>query len=122
MVDGERRGGSTEVRDRRERHERARGAGDVNRVERVRVLPVLRRHLHHHAVLIQPGVQRRDLPLPERVIERLVDRGGADTQPCGRIAVDLDERIGPAVLLVGVDVRNRAASCAAARRAAAPRC
>ncbi len=37
------------------------------------ILLKIRHRLQNHVILIQLRVQRRDLPLPERVVERLVD-------------------------------------------------
>ena len=74
VIDGERRSGSAECGDSAESGTSAAGcARDVDRVERLGLLPVLGRDLHHDAVLIQAGIDRRDLALAERVVQRLVD-------------------------------------------------
>jgi hypothetical protein len=88
MVDCQRRWCARKPGDGRERHELTRTAGDVDRVQCVRMLPVLRRHFHDDAVLIHAGVHRRDLPLAERVVERLVDGAGRDAEPRRGVAID----------------------------------
>jgi hypothetical protein len=45
----------------------------MNQLEGVRVLPELRRHLHHHVVLIQLGEHRGDFALPERIVQGAVN-------------------------------------------------
>ena len=53
--------------------DRAAGGADEDLVERLRALPVLRRHLHHHVILVARRVDHRDLALAEGVVERVVD-------------------------------------------------
>ena len=48
-----------------------------------RILPVLRRHLHHHVILVQRVVDGRDRALAERVVQRVVDLAGGDAEPRG---------------------------------------
>ena len=81
----------------------ARGA-DVDVLQRLRVLPVLRRHLHDDVVLVERIVDRRDLALAEGVVERVVDHAGVDAEPRRGRAVDHQIGLEPLVLLVGVDV------------------
>ncbi len=61
-------------------------------------------HLHHHEVLIQPGVHGGDFALAEGVVKHLVDGRGGDAQPRGGIAVDHQVGRQALVLLVGGDV------------------
>ena len=82
------------------------GGRDVNLAERVGADLVSRRRLEHHAVLVGLRVDRRDQPLAERVVERVVDGRHADAQPAGRVAVDVQERLQPAVLQVARDVQQ----------------
>src|SRR5262249_60802862 len=70
----------------------------------VRTLPVLRRYLHYHMVLVERIVDGRNLTLAERVIEGVVDGGGRQSKARGAIAID-DEINGEAtLLLIGIRV------------------
>ena len=71
-----------------ERHLRAVGAGHVDAGEVGRVALVLRIDLEDDAILVALGVERRDLPLREGVVERVVDVLDAHAEPRGRDAVD----------------------------------
>ena len=64
----------------------------------------MRRDLHHHVILVERVVDRRDLALAEGVVERVVDRGGIQLQPRGGVAVDGEIDLQAVLLLVGVDV------------------
>ena len=77
--------------------------------------------LQHHAVLVQLREHRRDLPLAERVVERVVDHLRRDAEPRRGVAVDHQARLQPRVLLVAGDVAQLGQRLQAARRAAAPR-
>src|SRR5208283_2756681 len=69
------------------------GAGaHVDLVKRFGVLPELRRDLHHDMVLVERRVHRGDLPLPERVVERIVDRLLGETK--ARSGVTIDDDVG----------------------------
>ena len=59
-----------EVRHRRQRNHRSRRALHVNILERVRIALERLVHLHHHVILVQRHVRRRNLLLPERVRQR----------------------------------------------------
>ena len=72
--------------------------------ERARVLPVARRDLHDDVILVLRVVDGRNLPLPERVVERVVDRVEGQAQAHRRVAVDGDVGLEAALLLVGIDV------------------
>ena len=52
---------------------RARAAGHVDGLERLRMLPVFGRDLHHHVILIDPRIHRGHLPLPKRVVQHVID-------------------------------------------------
>ena len=56
--------------------------------------------LEDHAVRVQLREDDRDLPLPEGVVERVVDRLERDPEARCRVAVDDDLRLEPLVLLV----------------------
>ena len=78
---------------------------DVDVVQRFGALPELRRHFHHHMILVQVLVDGRDLALAEGVVERVVDlRRRSDAEPRRRGAVDLEIDFQPLVLAVGIDV------------------
>ena len=90
--------------------------------EHRRVLPVARRDLHHHVILVERVVDRRHLALAEGVVERVVDRRDAEAEPRGRGAVDRHVGLEAALLLVGIDVLEHLARSAAPPAAAAPIC
>jgi hypothetical protein len=75
-------------------------------VEDVGVLPELGRDLHHDVVLVQRRVRDRDLTLPERVVQRVVDERGRHVQARRRVAVDDERRLEAAVLLIARHVRE----------------
>jgi hypothetical protein len=77
VADDQRRERLARARDRGERHAPAVRAGEVDVVEAGRVPLVLRRHLEHDAILVQLREDGGDLPLPERVVEGVVDHGPA---------------------------------------------
>ena len=61
-----------------ERHLRAVGAGHAQQSQRSRDRPArIRIGLEHHAVLVGLAVNGRDLPLAERIVERVVDRSAS---------------------------------------------
>ena len=47
--------------------------------------------LHHDMVLIERFINRRDLPLTEGVVQRVIDRGQRDSQSRGSGAIDFQE-------------------------------
>src|SRR5215468_8648113 len=99
------RGGALrEVGEGGERNLLARARLDVDRLERVGILLVLRRHLEDHVVLVERRVDVGDLALAEGVVERVVDELGEDTETRGGVPVDDERGLEPAVLLVRRDV------------------
>ena len=60
--------------------------------------------LDHHPVLVALGVDGRDLPLREGVVERVVDRLGADAEAGSRLPVDLQRQLQAAGLAIAGDV------------------
>ena len=96
--------GRLEAGQRGERHRRAGLRAHVDRRERLRTLPELGRQLHHHVVLVERGVDRRDLALPERAVQRLVDEPGAHSDPGRGVPVDGERHLQARVLLVARDV------------------
>ena len=61
-------------------------------------------HLHDHEVLVQAGVELRDRPLPEGVVQHRVDRRRIDAQARGAVAVDLQRELRRRGLLVARQV------------------
>ena len=80
------------------------GGLDVDRLQRVRVLLVGGRDLEDDVVLVERREDVRDLALAEGVVERVVDELRQDAEPRGRVAIDDERGLQPAVLLVGGDV------------------
>ena len=87
-----------------ERHLRAVRRLHVNVFQRVGILLKARIHFQNHVILIQLRENRGDLPLAERVVERVVNRRRQNAQSRGRIAVNYEICLQPMVLLVGGDV------------------
>ena len=65
---------------------------------------ITRVDLHDHAILVALGVQRRNLPLRKRIVQRIVDVLNLDAEPRRRVAVDLDVGLQAALFAVGGDV------------------
>ena len=66
---------------------------------------------HHDPVLAERPVHHRHLPLPEGVVEGVVDLPGGDPEPGRGVAVNRQPHLESAVLLIGADVgqlRHRA--------------
>ena len=63
-----------------ERHQRAVRRPHINVLETFGILPEVRPHFQHHIVLIQLLVYGGDLALAKGIIERIVDRCGADAE------------------------------------------
>ena len=61
--------------------DRAADGADIDVLQRLRALPVLRRDLHDHVVLVERVVDGRDLALAEGVVERVVDLARVDAEP-----------------------------------------
>jgi hypothetical protein len=76
----------------------------MNQLEGVRVLPELRRHLHHYVVLIQLGEHRGHFALPERIVEGVVDP--LSRKPKARRCATIKYQIGrqALVLLIAADI------------------
>ena len=103
--DRQRRAGLLEPGDRRQRRlHAAELAGEIELVERARIVLVVRRSFEDHAILVRLRVDRRDLPLAERVVERIVDVLRAHPQTPGGVAVDADERAQSADLRFGGEI------------------
>ena len=99
----------------RRRRRGAAGRGRLRRHvdvgERVRALRVARRPFHDHVVLVELAVDRRDLALAERVVERRVDRAEVRPRRDALSRSTSTQRLDAVVLLVGVDVGQRGRAC-----------
>ena len=104
VIDGQRGLIVGEVREGAELDQPAGAGAHVDQVERLGVLPELRRDFHHDVVLVQRRVHRRHLPLPERVVERVVDSLLRESEPRSGVAIDDDVGLQAAVLLIAADV------------------
>ncbi len=99
VVDHERRVAVLDGGDVGQRNLPAIRRGHEHLAERLRADLEARRDLEDDAVLIGLRVDRRDQPLAERVVERVVDGRHADAEPAGGVAVDVEEGLqarGPA--------------------------
>ena len=104
MVDHQRRDAAGEPGDRRQRHLRIAVARHVEVGEIGRVALVFVVDLQDHAVLVALAVDGGNLPLRERVVERVVDVLDAHAEARRHVAVDLDIGLQPALFAVGGDV------------------
>ncbi len=94
-----------ELRDRRQRHLLPRHRRlHVELVERVRITLQLRRHLQDHVIRVELREVLRHLPLPERVVQRVIDLLRLNAEARRLIAIDHDRELGAAVLLIRVHV------------------
>ena len=85
MDDGQRRGPGSQVGERAQRHHLAGGGFDVDLVQRLRRELEMRLGFEDDAVLVELREHDRHLPLPERVVERVVNGLRQDVQrgrPC----------------------------------------
>ena len=80
--------------DRRRRGLCALAAGTRSRRSAVGIGLPGRIGLQHHAILVRLAEDGGDLPLAERVVQRVLDRLHRHAQPHRRVAVDGDERCG----------------------------
>jgi hypothetical protein len=84
--------------------DRASAGADIDLVQRLRVLPEFRRHLHDHVVLILRRIDRRYLALAEGVVQRIVDLADGQPEPRRSRAVDDEVALQPLLLLIEIDV------------------
>ncbi len=104
VVDHQRRDRTLDLRHLRQRHLGVASAHDVDVGEVARVALVFAVDFQDHAVLVALGVDGGNLPLRERVVERVVDVLDAHAEAGGRRAVDADIGLQAALLAVGGDV------------------
>ena len=91
---------------RRQRHLPARGRQQIQLVERLRPLPILRCHFHYHAILVNRRIDRRHLRLPVGEIERGIDGTRGNAHARGGLAIDGERGLQPAHLLIGIHIRQ----------------
>ncbi len=92
------------MREGRQRHQLVELVGDVDALERLGPLPVLRRDFHDDVVLVLRLVDVRDEALAEGVVQGDVDGGLRHAQTCGGVTVYDQRQLQALVLLVAVDV------------------
>jgi len=80
------------------------GAADIDAAEIGRVALILGIDFENDAILVTLGVERRDLPLGIRIVERIGDVLHPYAQPRGGGAIDRDPDLQAALLAVGRDV------------------
>jgi len=73
-------------------------------LEHIGVKLKLRLRLKHHMILIHLRIHGVDLPLPESVIQRVVDRGGRDAETRRGYPIDIQINGEPAHLLIAGNV------------------
>ena len=88
MVHGQRRRRLLEMRESAERHLRAVRRIHVDILQRVGILLEARIDFEHDVILVELREHRGHLPLPEGVVEGVVDCWRQDSEPRGRIAID----------------------------------
>ena len=81
VIDGERGGARHEAGEGGQGHLRPRRRLHVDALERVGIFLVGGQDLEHHVVLVQLGVDGRDLALAEGVVQGVVDELRYDAQP-----------------------------------------
>jgi hypothetical protein len=80
------------------------GRVDVHVAQGQGILPVLRRHFHHHVILVERLVHGGYLALAEGIVKRVVEQLRRDAEARRGLAVVGDHRLQAAILLVAVDV------------------
>ncbi len=73
-------------------------------LQKVGILPVLRRHFHHHVILVQRRVHGGDLALAEGVVQGVVDQLRRDAEARRGGAIISDHGLQALILLVAVHV------------------
>ncbi len=101
MIDRERRNAGFKMRKRAQRH-RAAGSGQhINVIQLRRIALKFRQRFQDDVILVQLREERGNLPLAERVVERVVNRLRRDAEPRRRHAVNHQGRLRAVRLLVG---------------------
>ncbi len=72
----------------------------INLFQRVGILLECRIHFEHDVILVQLRKNRGDLPLAERVVQRVVDRLRQNSQPRCRVAINRQGCLHAALLLI----------------------
>ena len=76
-------------------------AGNINALQRIGIGAEIGINFEHDVVLVQLRKHDRDQPLPEGVVQGVVDRAGGDAQSRCGVAVDHQIGLRRLVLLVG---------------------
>ena len=97
----------------------ARGA-DVDILQRLRALPVARRHFHDDVVLVLRAVDGGDLALSERIVKRVVDFAGVDPQAAGGCPIDQQIGFQPLLLIIRFTSRSTGLCSSAAEQFGRP--
>ena len=93
-------------RDAGQRHLRAIGARHAQQAQIIRIRLPGRIGLQHHAVLVGLAEDGGDLPLAERVVQRVLDRLYRHAEPHRGVAIDVDVGAEAIVLLIGGDIHQ----------------
>src|ERR1700716_553429 len=102
MIDGERRQAAPVINNGGQRQLRAVGGGDEDMFEVGRIALEFRIDLQHHHVLVALGIDDRDLPLRERVVQGVVDVLDTNAEAGGGLAVDHQRQLqAPGVVVAG---------------------
>ena len=104
MVQRQRRGGRLEPRERAQWNLGAVRRFYINIFQRIGILLELRIHLQHHVILIQLRKNGGDQPLPESVVQGVVNVRRKNPQPRRGVAVDGERCNQALVQLVAGDV------------------
>ena len=104
VIDRQRCQAAVIANDGRQRHLRIVGAGHVDALQIGRIALELRIDLQHHHVLVALGIDDRDLPLRERVVQGVIDVLDADAERGGGVAVDRQRELQPGGIAVGGNV------------------
>src|SRR5437660_1397228 len=103
MVDRQRGIRSFEVAEGGERNLLPATGVDIDVSECVRILRKLRFDFQHNVILVQLRKNRRDLPLPKSIIERVVDRLRQDAKPRCGVTIDDQFSLEAPILLISGD-------------------
>src|SRR5690242_20473632 len=90
--------------ERAERHRRPVGRAHVNVLQLCWIALKVLHRLENDVILVRLCKQSRDLALPERVVERLIDLERRDSETRSSDAIDHERGLGSTGLLVGCDI------------------
>ncbi len=104
MADRQRRGLGVEIGDRAQQHRRPAVRLHIERAQGGGIGLEPRIELQDHVVLVELGVDGRDLPLPEGVVQRVDDGVDRDAELGGLVAEDRHPRLQAAAIVVGGEI------------------